>query len=333
MIDRALVVGLGSIGKRHLRLLREMLPSADIRVLRHSACSDTIEFANGCFTSLKDACAFAPQISIVANPAPAHINTAKALAMSGSHLLVEKPISADITGVSELIAFCDSNGLQLQVGYNLRFLETLQVFRTAILNSKIGQVQSIRCEIGQYLPSWRPDVDYRNTVSARKSYGGGALLELSHELDMLRWVFGEFTSLSAWTGRVSTLEIDVEDCVMLQISLHDGCAAQVSMDFLRRDTTRVCTAIGEYASLRWDAIANTVSHFDPKNNAWNLLCKANTVRDHSYTKQLEAFLKAIKYGRSDKYAAQGADGLAVLKIIEAAGLSDAQNGSRVLTRN
>ena len=102
MIDRALIVGLGSIGKRHLRLLRAALPEADIRVLRHARCDDPIEHADGCFDRLDAACDFAPQLAIIASPAPFHITAARALAQSGAHLLVEKPISDSIDITSSI---------------------------------------------------------------------------------------------------------------------------------------------------------------------------------------------------------------------------------------
>ena len=329
MIARALIVGLGSIGKRHLRLLRAALPSADIRVLRHAGCDEVIEHSDGCFDQLDAACAFAPQLAVIASPAPFHLATAMALARAGAHLLVEKPISDNVAGVSDLIALCSAQGLQLQVGYNLRFLETLQTFRAELIGGSIGRVHAIHCEIGQYLPTWRPSVPYQGTVSARQELGGGVLLELSHELDMLRWIFGAVDWLSAWTGRQSALEIDVEDCVMVQMGFAAGPVAQVGMDFLRRDTTRVCTAIGEKGSLRWDAVAGTVTRFDPDAGTWGNVFSTKAHRDASYGAQINALLNAVQTGQPNDFAAQGKDGLAVLDLVAAARASDADAGRRV----
>ena len=77
LISRVLIVGLGSIGKRHLRLARELLPNADVRVLRHQVCDSVPEHANGCFSSLEDAIAFAPQLAVIASPATFHIDAAQ----------------------------------------------------------------------------------------------------------------------------------------------------------------------------------------------------------------------------------------------------------------
>ena len=197
----------------------------------------------------------------------------------------------------------------------------------------------VRCEIGQYLPDWRPGTDYRTSVSAQRALGGGVLLELSHELDMLRWIFGEVDWLSGWIGRQGALEVDVEDCVMIQMGFSGGPVAQLGMDFLRRDTARTCTAIGTQGSLRWDAVAGRVDHFDPVEAAWIEVAQITPDRDASYREQIKALLASIRVqqgsntvqglGGSEEVAAQGADGLAVMRLIEAARRSDALHGLRV----
>ena len=103
MMERILIVGHGSIGKRHLRIVRECLPDADIHVLRHQHYTEVPEFADGCFRNLVDACAFLPQAAIIANPAPFHLDSAIALAEIGCHLLVEKPIAVDPAHARELV--------------------------------------------------------------------------------------------------------------------------------------------------------------------------------------------------------------------------------------
>lgn len=328
MICRALVVGLGSIGARHLRLLREALPDADIMVLRHSPCDESIPMADICTNSLEEACQFSPQVAIIASPAPFHLATAQALAECGTHLLIEKPLAAISSGVPAFLDHCSAKNVQVQVGYNLRFLETLQRFRAELHTGRIGKVQSIRCEIGQYLPSWRPGNDYRKTVSARHELGGGVLLELSHELDMLRWVFGELDWVSGWTGRLGDLNINVEDCAHLTLGFAAGCVGSLSMDFLRRDTTRCCTAIGEEGSLQWDAITGKVWLWTPETERWECLLEQKAARDDSYRHQLNIFIKSILENQVNEMAANGKDGQAVLDIVEAVRVSAANEGKK-----
>lgn len=332
MINRLLIVGYGSIGKRHLRIARETLPEADIRILRHQPCDATLELADGCYSSLEEACAFAPQAAVIANPAPFHLDTALALTAVGSHLLIEKPLSHTTNGAQRLLQSAREKGLILQVGYNLRFLPSLEKFRERIRVGAIGRVLSVRCEIGQYLPSWRPETDYRQGVSAKRELGGGVLLELSHELDYLRWIFGEVAWVNAWLGRQSALEVDVEDTAHLTLGFErdpEGRAlvAALSLDFIRYDTTRLCTAIGEQGSLRWDGLTGKVDEYLAESKAWQPVVSHVHQRDDSYRAQWQHFLNSIQTGRAPRVS--GEEGLAVLDLIDAARRSAATQGARV----
>lgn len=327
MIERALVVSLGSIGNRHLRILTNALPTADIKVLRRAGAAQQVGAIEQ-FDKLSKAIEFKPQCAIIASPAPFHIETALELANIGCHLLIEKPLSNSIYKVKKLLDLCEKKDLILQVGYNLRFLNTLQVFREKILNGTIGQVLSINSEVGQYLPSWRPNSDYRSSVSAKSELGGGVLLELSHELDYLRWIFGDINWMSAWLGKKSDLEIDVEDSAMLQFCFDTGPIAQLSMDFFRQDTSRRCVAKGSHGSISWDAVEGTVRIFEPKTASWATLLQHNANRDDTYIKQIQHFLNSIRGHSVSQYAAQGLDGLAVIEMVNAAKKSHLGNGAR-----
>jgi predicted dehydrogenase len=329
LISRILIVGLGSIGKRHLRLARELLPNANIRVLRHQECDSIPEHANGCFSKLEEAIEFAPQLAVIASPASFHVDVAQSLARVGAHLLVEKPLSASLEGVSHLIDICGKQNTVLMTGYNLRFLPSLQRFRDMLKERGLGRVLSVRCEIGQYLPSWRPDTDYRQGVSARRELGGGVLLELSHELDYLRWVFGEVEWVKATLSRQSSLEINVEDTAHLILGFAAGAEghqliASVNLDFIRHDTKRLCTAICEKSSLRWNGLTGVVEQFEAGAKEWCELFRHQHQRDDSYLTEWHHFLDCINANTVPLIS--GDDGLKVLQIIDAARqASDAGN--------
>ncbi len=329
LINRVLIVGLGSIGQRHLRLVRELLPKADIRVLRHQAGSAVPDIANGVFFIIDDAIAFAPQIAVIASPAKFHIATAQALVEVGVHLLIEKPLSASLDGVTQLLETCQKHGTVLLTGYNLRFLPSLQRFRDLLGEGVVGNVLSVRCEIGQYLPSWRPHGDYRQGVSARRELGGGALLELSHELDYLRWIFGEVDWVKATLSRQSGLEVDVEDTVHLTLGFvpaADGSQliGTADLDFIRHDTTRLCTAIGEKGSLRWNGLTGEVSLYEAGAKEWREVFIHTHERDESYLAEWKNFMSCIT--ENLKPMITGEDGLKVLQIIEGARISAASGG-------
>ena len=322
MLDRLLIVGLGSIGKRHARLAREVSPGAQIVALRHRDCTGELPVGiDHCVSSMDAAIDFGPQAAVVANPARYHLEVALPLARAGVHLLIEKPISHRIRGVPELIDICEASGLTLMTGYNLRYMPSLQKFRDYVREERVGRVISVRAEVGQFLPSWRPGTDYRQSVSARAELGGGVLLELSHEIDYLCWMFGEVEWVSATLGRGGGFEIDVEDTAHLVIGFvpRGGAVpvvAALNMDFIRRDTTRGCTVIGEAGSLRWNGVDATVDVFDPGEASWRSLFAQENQRDATYLAEWREFLRCIEGG--GRPAVSGQDGLAALRVIEAA---------------
>jgi predicted dehydrogenase len=333
MIKKVLIVGHGSIGKRHLRLARELLPEADIRVLHHNKNSEPSALSNGSFYNLHEACAFSPEIAVIANPAPFHLEVATTLAKAGANLLIEKPLCTSALKAQNFLEAIKPNEITLQVGYNLRFLPSMQQFRELIINGAIGQAISVRCEVGQHLSSWRSDQDYRTGVSARSELGGGVLLELSHEFDYLRWIFGEVKWVNAWLGHQSALDINVEDTAHLILGFaanknHHHMVATLSLDCLRFDTTRICTVIGDQGTLKWDGIRGVIEHFSPQEQGWKIVFSNPSHRDDSYRAQWLNFLSSLE--NKTLPLVTGEDGKAVIDIIEAARQSHLCNGARII---
>lgn len=296
------------------------MPDADIRVMRHEKTAEIPEFSDGCFFSLTEAVAFMPNIAIIANPSPFHVAIAQGLAESGTHLLIEKPLSNSLDGVKYLLETCKAKNVILQMGYNLRFLESLNRFREAVCERVIGNILSIRCEAGQFLPSWRVGSDYRYGVSAKKELGGGVLLEFSHELDYLRWIFGDVAWAKATLSQQSNLELNVEDSAHLTLGFLGPenmrqVIGVVNLDFIRHDTTRQCTAIGDKGSLRWNGLTGVVEHFAVDGVEWSELFRHQHHRDDSYIAEWRSFIASIE--NKNTPAITGYDGLKVLQIIEA----------------
>lgn len=328
MISRILIVGLGSIGERHKDIVCHLFPDASIKVLRLKFQNQLLESGSKVISTMRDAKEFSPEIAVICSPSTSHISLALDLAKQGSHLLIEKPISQSGEGVLELLEECAKKGITLMVGYNLRYLKSLQEFRRHVSEGLIGKPLSVRCEVGQYLPNWRPKKDYRESVSARSELGGGVLLELSHEIDYLRWIFGEVDWVRATLLRQSELEIDVEDTVHLTIGFEKSISgkqliANLNMDFIRHDATRSCTVIGDGGSLRWDGILGEVSILQADKKIWKTLFGNDNEIEETYILEWQELVKAIEEKRLP--AVTGEDGLRVVEIIEAARLSS-KNG-------
>jgi predicted dehydrogenase len=327
IIKTALVVGLGSIGRRHIKVVKKLFPKVKIIVLRHKHCNEVdIHELNiyKCVTSIDEAIALTPQVAIVANPATKHIEVAKKLAINNIHLLIEKPISNSSKDAQELIDICHENNTLLITAYNLRFLPSLIEFKRLLQNEIIGNLYSIRLEVGQYLPSWRPEIDYTKSVSAKKSLGGGVLLELSHEIDYLMWIFGSVNWVKSDVSKLSNLDVDVEDSASIILGL-DGnngtkLVASLNMDFIRHDSTRRCVVIGEKGTLSWDGISGKVSHFSQSNNNWEVLYSLSVDSDFSYIEEIKSFFSSVENNSLPNTYEDS--GMLVVKVIEAIKTSD-----------
>ncbi len=314
---RALIVGLGSIGRRHLSNLRQIEPDASITVWHQHTRADEVPGADRVVYSLEAALAEQPEIALLAGPAVTHIDTGLALARAGVPLFIEKPLSHTGAGVAELIDLCRQSQLVLMVGYNLRFSEPLRLLQQAASDGRIGQLLGLRAEVGQYLPDWRKDTDYRQGVSARRDLGGGAILELSHELDYARWLMGEVAAVSAQADRVSDLDIDVEDLAEITLRFQSGAIGNVHVDMVQRAVTRTCRIIGTDGTLTWDAISNQVRLFEAATQAWCELHPAITLdRNAMYVAELRHFLDCV--AQRTRPLIGGEDGWQVLKIALAA---------------
>ena len=327
MRNHVLVVGSGSIATKHFNNLKKLLPNSTIKVYATYA-TDKIS-PNDLIKNMSDALDFRPFLVIMANPASLHIQTAKQFARVGSNLLIEKPISNSTADVEDLLNICLQNKTLLTVGYNLRFLDSLNFFRTQVGSKIVGKPLLVKCEVGQYLPTWRNQVDYRQTVSAKRDLGGGALLELSHEIDYLLWIFGEINWVRATVMKQSLLEIDVEDSSFLTLGItssnNKNLVANLSLDFIRHDKQRNCTVIGETGSLRWDGIIGQVLIMKEGSNHWETLFSSNNSTDETYFDELKNFIECIDSGKVPRVT--GMDGLNVVKVIESA-LESAPTGKQ-----
>jgi predicted dehydrogenase len=327
-----LIVGLGSIGRRHLSNVRHLMPEAHVTVWRHARASmpeadQGPTGADRIVYTLEEALSPVPDMAIVASPASMHVETASALAAAKVHMLIEKPLSDSLAGVDALIDECARQRIVLMVGYHLRFSQSLTCVHDAIARGAIGRVVSLRAEVGQFLPDWRPGTDYREGVSARKALGGGVVLELSHELDYVRWLGGEVRSVHAATGNLGGLDTDVEDVAEIVLGFANGAIGNVHLDMLQRSPTRTCRIIGTEGTLEWDGRSGLARLFTAGDGTWSDIGgSSNSGVDHMYVAELAHFVRCVVDGGD--VPVDGVGGRRVLELALAAKQS-AESGQRI----
>ena len=315
MINCLAIVGLGSIGRRHLRLISEIRPDIKIIVVRsgHGSACDEEKMAVKITDSIGDAIKEGIQAAIISSPATLHLKQSLELAKNGIHLLIEKPISHTSDRVKELLKIVNENRITTMVGYVLRYDLGAIKFKNWLDNKIKGKILHARIECGSYLPDWRPDQDYRKTVSALSELGGGVLLELSHEVDYLYWFFGKPKDVQAQIRNSGTLDINVEDQVDLLMTSEQGYCISVQIDFNRRHVERKCKVLTTEGELIWDAVKQNVTWKGVNKEQFKY--EYNNERNSIYRKQLEVFFDCIENDNDPIVTVK--DGINVISLIDA----------------
>lgn len=249
-----LVVGCGSIGQRHIGNLRSLTDGA-ILVFDDDArrMQETVgRFDVTPCASFEDGLARRPALVLLCTPPCSHVPLARQSVAAGCHVFVEKPLGDSLDGVDELLSEAAHAGRLLWVGYNLRFHQGLRTLKDFIDHGAIGRTMTVAAEFGQFLPDWRPRQDYRAGYTARAEMGGGVILDVSHEIDYVRWLGGEIERVYCMAGKLSDLEMSAEDLAVMTVRMKGGVIGHVHLDCIQRHYVRTCKVVGESGTLVWE---------------------------------------------------------------------------------
>ncbi|MEZ8144272.1 oxidoreductase [Enterovibrio norvegicus FF-454] len=259
------VIGFGNIATRHRKNLKKLFPQCKLIAMSASGRIPT-EQINDCdeiVSSIEEIIKFQPKLTIVASAASHHALHALPLIEAGIPVLIEKPLSMELSDSIILEDAALRYGTPVCVGYCLRYLSSALVIKGVLDSKEIGRVYNAHIEIGQYLPDWRPNKDYRESVSAQAHLGGGALLELSHELDYAQWLLGPLKLQHAILRTSEELALDVEDSADLVMVSKQSTLVNIHLDFLQRKAYRKCRFVGNAGVLEWDLIENNLRLIHP----------------------------------------------------------------------
>lgn len=339
---KALFIGLGSIGQRHLNNYKSIV-GAKHEILVYRETNHNVLIKNGVVThcvslqqhykfnqvsSLDDGFKEKPDVVFITNPSSKHLDVALKAARHGCNLFIEKPLSHTLRGVDLLSQTAKANDLIITVGYQTRFHPCYKFIVQTISEKKYGDVVSASFEWGTYLPSHHPYEDYRKGYAAKKSLGGGVVLGLSHEIDMICSIWGQPEELFAVGGKLSSLEMDAEDTVSILMGFKRGALifpVTLFLSYAQTKEVRKCRIQFEDALILSDLSNNSIRLFD---NAGEVITQKeypDLKRNDLFMEEMREFINAVRNKRQSSIPLY--DGIETLKL--AMRIKDKIDGRRI----
>lgn len=293
---KVLIIGYGSIGRRHYEVL---LKRSDIKVIHIVTKQKFLDKV--CFESLdmvNDLSSY--DYFVIASETHKHFEQLDYLEkkVCGKRIFCEKPLF-------ETKKALDVKNNSIFVGYVLRFHPLLQKLKDYLKKETIISANVI---CGSYLPQWRANIDYRDSYSAKKAKGGGALLDLSHEIDYIQWLFGKIRSLNSIQTKVSNLEIDSDDVVVAIGRTDKKIVVNFSIDYISKIAHRKILVTTNEKSFELDFINNTLIQKDIVGYETKESCPA-LEKNFMFESMHEAILK------DGQYICTFDDGMATMEVI------------------
>ena len=313
---KALFVGLGSIGQRHLRNLKKLNPEIDLIAFRSSRTAPVLSDNNQLvmktsmkdhyklkeFDTIEDALSQKPDMVFVTNPSSLHLDIAKKALLNGAFVFIEKPLSHEWKGIETLMeAERNFDKKRIALGYHYRFHPVLQSLKKTLDEGRIGNIIGANFVSGSYMPSWHLYEDYKISYAVRQELGGGVLLSQIHDFDYAMWMFGRPEKLFCVGGQLSNLKIDVEDSVQVLMEFKNKgkpLPVSINIDYHRWPHARTISVIGDEGSILCDLEAMEIVINDRIRNSVDQQSFSTFSRNDCFLDEMSNFLAFVS-GKED----------------------------------
>lgn len=261
-----------------------------------------------------------PDVVLVCTPASTHVPMVLKALESGAHVFVEKPLSTRLEGTEALVRMARKDGRVVQVGYQLRFHPAMKQAKKILESGRLGKILTAHAEFGLWLEKWWPGRDYRDSYMAKDDSGGGLLLDVSHEIDLMIWFLGPVREIFAYGEKLSRLDIQGFDVVKILMKMREGPLVSLHMDCLQPAYTRGYGLIGEGTALYWDCPEGRADRSvgrlrmgDPASDRLQVLPVEGP--EQSYLEELRRFFHSIETKQPAEVGLN--HGLEILRVTEA----------------
>lgn len=315
-----LIVGLGSIGKRHIRNLIKLKVSPS-NIFGFDIREDRINESkklgiNNFLKKIEDIKYGDFHGAFICSPTSLHISQAIILAKKKINLFIEKPLDKNLKNIKKLISIQKREKIKILIMYPFRFSSHAIKFKELSKNSELGKALFFRGEFSEYLPDWHPWEDYRSFYMAKKSLGGGSILDQSHILDMAHFIFGDFKEiLGCFNAKVSPLNVRADDMAEIIIKTRSGLTGSIHQDMFGRKHKKYMEIYFENGNLFWDVYKLSVTMFNARTKKSKTF-SFGTDHNKMYINQTKHIIEILKKKKTPKI--QLKDGIHTLKTILAA---------------
>lgn len=275
-----------------------------------------------------------PSVDVVdiCTPVWLHLPMVLAAAAAGKHVLCEKPLGRNAAEAAEMVAACERAGVTLTVMHQQRFMDGFQKIKELLDEEAIGQVVSIRARSGHAGPDKRmavPGSAMGTWVFDAEKSGGGVLQDIGvHLLDVLTWLFGEVSTVTAELATL-TRDVTVEDHAALLLTFASGVRGEAELSWSQVAGRNVVEIYGTDGTISFDRDRNELSLFlEADGKGWQVEQLAAQEWFHWHRFVIADVLASIN-GLTTTTATTGAEALLTMKITDAAYVSNS-TGSRTL---
>jgi len=323
---KLLFCGLGSIGQRHINNIRYLFP--DYEIIAYRKTEHNLRIKNGkaievkslaaeldivIYNSFDTALQEKPDIVFVTNPSSMHLDIVLKAIKLGCHVFAEKPLSHNLSGINELENLLYTSNSVFMVGYQNRFNPLYNKLHKIISTQKFGRCLSASVNWGTFLPDHHPYEDYTEGYAARSDLGGGAILCLSHDLDMIVDLWGIPMDVVGVPITNGALKMTAEESVIA---------------ILKYENEAICFPVGLYLSFNqiveshelkvqfehgfvcFDLFNNTLNEYSNDGGIVKHSLPAGFTRNNLFLTEVKAFINACINEKSlDKNCSNGLDAL------------------------
>lgn len=318
MNHHLLVVGAGSVGKRHLRnfhALGSRLSAVDPRPERLQEASEAAPL-EGSFLSVEQAFNAGTSYDglVICSPPKFHVDVALAALDAGIPVFMEKPLSPSAELAKPLVEKARTHTAALLVGYTYRWWPALTALRERVHSRSVGRPLHVKCVMSAHLADWHPWERYQDFFMASTELGGGALLDESHFIDLMLWFFGMPLEVWGKVERLSSLDIDTDDNVDAMLTFRDGLRVYVHLDLFGRPHEKYITVIGESGTLHWSFSPNRIREAQGADDVW-VDTPFQGDRNDMFVAAAQEFLEVLNGRATLSCTLQ--DGYRVMQVVEA----------------